>query len=289
MTRTVAAARRPSASWTGVIVAIAAISASCGGSGDTAANPTTPLDTTAAPQDSDPLFVRTGEDDGEATPAPDSTPPAAGDTTAVDEGPVVANPGTTTTTIPVPLVPDTGVPGIDSDNDFCRSWSEFAGSFRALGVVSAIRDESAALRLEVIASEVVIAAIAGMGDSLPAELEPERDILLSAFAGPFGRRALAANEALTAAGVGGDDFELLADAWLTTLADVGIDDPEFDVVVPVGVDADLVDAAAAAFAATTPPIGGDPSLATFTEIPLTAAYTLANCPDAGTLAGNDDL
>lgn len=278
----------------GAMVALVALAASCGGDdGSTADTDTTTLSPTDsadvavdATVDSAPLFVRTtdGRDATASTDATDSTEDG-------DDAPVVAAPGSTTTstTSTIPLVSDTGVPGIDSDDVFCRSWSEFAGSFRAIGLVSAIRDVDAGLRLEVIASGAVVAAIDAMGDALPAELEPERDTLLSDYAGPFGRRAAKAGEALTAAGLDGDGIDVLAELWLVTLADVGIDDPSLDVEIPDEIDVTMVDAAAADFAASTPAIGDDPSLNTFTEIPLTDAYTFANCPDGGTLAGNDDL
>lgn len=264
----------------GAMAGVVVLVTGCGGADDDESAADTDTTTEAAdraPVDSAPLFVRTSDD--------------VDTTDADDDGPVVAAPGstTTTTTSTIPLVSDTGVPGIDSDDVFCRSWSQFAGSFRAIGLVSAIRDVDAGLRLEVIASDSVVAAIAGMGTALPAELEAERDTLVSEFAGPFGRRALKASEALAAAGLGDDGVELLTDVWLATLADVGIDDPSLDIDIPEGVDIAVVDAATTAFAATTPAIGDDPSLTTFTEIPLTDAYTLANCPDAGTLSGNDDL
>ena len=40
------------------------------------------------------------------------------------------------TTPPIATVPDGGVPGIDSDDPFCRAWSEFAGSFQALSLTA---------------------------------------------------------------------------------------------------------------------------------------------------------
>ena len=281
--------RRTYGTWRriGAMAGVIALAASCGGADDggSAANTDPTTDSAESAEgptvDSAPLFVRTSEDVD------------AGEDSGVDDGgaPAVAAPDstTTTTTSTIPLVSDTGVPGIDSDDAFCRSWSQFAGSFRAIGLVSAIRDVDAGLRLEVIASDAVVAAIAGMGVALPAELEPERDTLLSEFAGPFGRRALKASAALTAAGLGRDGLELLTDVWLATLADVGIDDPSLDIDIPDGVDVAVIDEAATAFAASTPGIGDDPSLTTFTQIPLTDAYTFTNCPDGGTLSGNDDL
>lgn len=259
------------------MVVAAGFAAACSGADDmssstsnSVASVPTVVETTVG---STPVFVRNSDDvEGAAAPvvaAPDST--------------------TTSTTTTIPLVPDTGVPGIDSEDVFCRSWSQFAGSFRAIGLVSAIRDVEAGMRLEVIASASVVGAIDGMSSGLPAELEPERDTLLSQFAGPFGRRAARANEALTSAGLTSDDVTLLSEVWLITLADVGIDDPSLDIEIPAAVDAAAVREAVTQFSAATPAIRDDPSLTTFTKIPLTDAYTFANCPDGGTLAGNDDL
>ena len=270
----------------GLAIALAVLVTACGGGDDDVADGSIdPSGNTAAePVETDPLFVRTtGDGDSDA-----ATVDSVDDDS---QAPVGAAPESTTTTVAatIPLVSDTGVPGIDSDDAFCQAWSQFAGSFRAIGLVSAIRDVDAGLRLEVIASGAVLDAISGMGEHLPAELEPEREVLLDDFAGPFGRRAAKAGESLATAGLSADGVGLLTDAWLTTLAEIGLDDPSLDVAIPDAVDAAVFDAAFAEFAAATPAIGDDPSLTTFTEIPLTDAYTLASCPDAGTLSGNDDL
>ena len=48
-------------------------------------------------------------------------------------------------------VPDEPVPELDSDNPFCRAWSQFAGSFQRLALASSAgTDPDNALRLEVL-------------------------------------------------------------------------------------------------------------------------------------------
>lgn len=248
--------------------ALASMFAGCSGS-DNAAG--TPVGTSAPPAGTDPPdFVRNpGESSRGSGDVGASAPDASGDSP---------------TTIAV--VPDTGVPGIDSEDVFCRSWSEFAGSFRALGLVSALGAPAEAMRLEVLASSAVVDAVAALGEHLPAELEPEREVLLEDFAGPFARRAARAHAELIAAGL---DGALLGAAWLEQLTLSGIDDPEISVALPAGADTAAFDGAVEAFVAAVPPITQDPGLVTGADIPATEAYLAANCPDQGILGGNDDV
>lgn len=102
--------------------ASAVIVADCAGSGGTIAEPQTtvaPVTDTSATVVDDPDFVKTESGD-------------------------VAEPGVSTTEFnlgaqpsapEIPVVPETGVPGIDSADAFCRAWSEFAGSFLADGLL----------------------------------------------------------------------------------------------------------------------------------------------------------
>ncbi|NND75493.1 MAG: hypothetical protein HKN44_10865 [Ilumatobacter sp.] len=185
----------------------------------------------------------------------------------------------------IAVIPDTGVPGIESDDDFCRAWSEFAGSFQALGIASAIGDPAAAYRLEVLASAAVVAAAADLGATLPEAIEGERAALIDEFAGPFVRRAERAQLELRNAGI--EDLDAIRVSWLEQLATSGVDDPEMIVSLPAGVDGEAVDAAVDAFAAAVPRIAEDPSLITAAAIPQTEAHLAANCPDQGVLGGND--
>ena len=189
-------------------------------------------------------------------------------------------------TPPIEPVPETGVPGINSSNEFCRAWSEFTGSFQALGLVSAIGDRDTAYQLEVIAASTLTAAVNTMEANLPAELETERVALVKDLAGPLFDRATLAEADLI--GVGIEPLMLRA-VWLAALTEAGVDDPALQVVVPASIDGVALDAAVAAFSNTQLRIVEDPALITDARIPLTDAYLGNVCPDGGTLSGNDDI
>ena len=187
----------------------------------------------------------------------------------------------------IPTVPESGVPGIESGDDFCRAWSEFAGTFQALALASSFAaDPDAARRAEVVAAPAVVAAVGEMDAALPGVLESERDVLLSDFLGPFDRRAERSVDELVRAGLSAEQVDALGDLWLVTLAERGTDDPDITVAVPADIDA-AFDEAVAVFVAEVPSISQDPSLVTTAQVPLTEQYLSANCPDQGTLAGND--
>ncbi len=184
------------------------------------------------------------------------------------------------------VIPDSGVPGLDSEDGFCRAWSEFAGSFQALALASSASDPIGAARAEVAAAPVVVAAVGQLGVRLPRELEPEREALTVELTGPMARRAARAVDAMDAAGLDADQIDEVGAAWLVALAEAGLDDPNIDVAVASS-SVEGFEAAVAAFTAAVPPIAQDPSLITDASTPLTFAYLGANCPDQGTLGGND--
>jgi hypothetical protein len=183
-------------------------------------------------------------------------------------------------------VPDTGVPGLDSTDAFCRAWSQFAGTFQALAGASVLGDPDEAARSEVAASGALLAAIDDLDANLPAELDSER-AALTELTGGTAARAAAARDELLAAGLAQADVDALAQAWLDALAAAGVDDPTVSIDLPPGVDADAFAAAVDAFAAAKPAIVDDPSMINGAEVPLIEQYLADNCPDQGTLAGND--
>ncbi len=250
-----------------VVMIVAAVGCSDGGDG-------APGDTAAPSAVGEPATPST--DRSAAAITPDTTGRAASSSTAGDP----PSSGVVT-------VPDSGVPGLDSDDAFCRSWSEFAGSFQALALVSSFGfDPLVAARDELAASSVLLAAVAGLDDNLPDELESERTAFVVGFVGPMADRAAEAHDALVDAGLGRSDIDALGTVWLTTLADAGLDTPIEDLPVDAAV-AGAVDQAAAAFSAARPPIVEDPVLITDAQVPRTLAYLAANCPDQGILAGSD--
>jgi hypothetical protein len=242
------------------------ILAGCAGSGGTIAEPQTSPALVAAGDADDPGFVQTEPVD---VAEPDLST-SEFDLDALPE------------TLEIPIVPETGVPGIDSADEFCRAWSEFAGSFQAVGLVSAVGDPGNAFRLEVLASPAVVDAVFALDANLPAELEDERIALVADFAGPYFARASAAEALLDA-----DVRDAIAAAWILQLTELGVDDPFLDVDLPGVADAALFVRAVEAFTTAFPSIVEDPSLITDAQIPLTNAYLAANCPDQGILGGND--
>ena len=222
--------------------------------------------------------------DGEAAPAPSGEPlPSAGTadgaTSSVTVGtsaPATSGPSATT----LPPVPETGVPGLDSDDAVCRSWSRFAGSFQAVAVAAAFGDPAAATQLEVLAAPTVTDAYDELLAAWPAELAGERDAVADGYLGPFARRAQAALDALEAAGAGPEETDVIMTAWEEALARRDPSTPELAVTVPDDVGA-LVEEAAAGL----PAFGDDPTLRLAVSVPDTEAYLAANCPDRGTLSG----
>lgn len=259
----------------GLALALLAATACDGGDGEPDATAATATDQTA----------RT-----DSTPADAPAATAGADTEPDPTEPVETDPppSTEATSTTIGTVPDEGVPGIDSTDTFCRSWSEFAGSFQALAVATSFgSDPAAAPRLEVAASSAVAASVAGLDSNLPSELESEREALVTDLVGPMLRRAERAVTELERAGVAEEGIELLGAAWLATLAAAGLDNPDISLALPQEVDEAAFDDAAQSFSGALPPIDQDPSLITDAQIPLTEQYLVANCPDQGTLGGND--
>jgi hypothetical protein len=204
----------------------------------------------------------------------------------------------TPTTQPAPSVPATapdgdgdggvGVPGLDSDEIACRSWSRFAGSFQVVAVAATFGEGGslAAATLEVMASPVVVGSYRDFLENVPAEVAAESELVARDFLGPYARRSERALGALVAAGADDAMLEVIADAWLDALSRRDSSTITLDVMLPPDVEA-VVAAAAADFDAQLVPIPLDPSLVTDVEVPLTERYLSDNCPDRGALAGSE--
>jgi hypothetical protein len=262
----------------GAVVLVASLGfAACSGSDDAGAAVSPVADESVA-NERGPDFVPTpGMTDEGGSEADSSDAEIASSTTEFD---LAAQPSTPA----IEPIPETGVPGIDSSDLFCRAWSEFAGSFQALALVSAIGDPDAAYRLEVIAASTVTAAVNTMEVNLPAELEAERVALITDLAGPFLGRAMLAEVDLLSAGIEAPELRAV---WIGALTEAGVDDPELQVVVPGTIDGAALNSAVASFANAQLAIVEDPALITEATIPLTEAYLAAVCPDGGILSGND--
>ncbi len=221
-----------------------------------------------------------------APPGPPTTSPVDGSSAATARSD--AAPITPPVVESLPAVAETGVPGIDSDDAFCRAWSEYAGSFAALAFAWEVRPPAEAARLEVAAAPALRAAVADLAEALPDELEAQREAFTVDFPAPMLRRSSRAITLLGEAGADDAAIAALGEAWIDELADEGFDSPTLDVDAPPAPEA--LAAAAADFAAAVPSIREDPSLDT-TAIDISEAldHLSANCPDQGTLAGDDDV
>lgn len=235
---------------------------------DPPSTPTTP--STPEPQVGDPAAEITDADTSTAGSTSDASPPP----------PV--------TPISVVEVAEVGVPGLDSDDAFCASWSRFAGSFQVVAVTSAFGsgapEQLAAL--EVAAAPTVTAAYDDIVASWPDELSSEADLALDDYFGPFARRLDVARQSLVDVGADDGSIEAISDAWLAGLAQRDPSTPEFVVDLPDELWA-VIDAAAAEFSARRVPFGSDPSLVTNVDAPLTLQYLAVACPDQGTLSGQE--
>ena len=95
----------------------------CAGDGDESVPAPSDVPVTAEGE----LFTEVGSDD---------SPTAAADPDAME--PVIES---------IPPVAETGVPGIDCDDAFCRVWSRYAGSVQALSLAWAVQPPVAAVML----------------------------------------------------------------------------------------------------------------------------------------------
>jgi hypothetical protein len=258
-------------------LALALVAASC--SSDDGATPGTEV--TAGDQLEGPDFVAAGTDSGGVGAGQQGNP--AESTTGDPVGSEVTRSVPTTT---IAEVPDTGVPGLDATDDFCRAWSEFAGSFQVVATAWLITDPVDAARYELAASTVFVGARDQLAATLPGELEVEREQFIDGFLEPMTRRAEGARSVLFENAFLGEEVARLADAWRTTLARTTEEDPVPMLEAPAELGARL-DAAAATYAGIVRPIAEDPTLITRVTTPLTDAYLAANCPDQGILAGGE--
>jgi hypothetical protein len=204
-----------------------------------------------------------------------------------DPTPPTAPPGASSTTFAVVEVPETGIPGIDSEDAFCAAWSRFGGSWQVIQVAANFApDPSIVPAMEVVAAPVVGAAYDAMFAAWPDELATERDVVADGFFGPLDRRAEAALTALAAAGASEGDLAAIGDAWVDALTARELDDP---VLTPDLTDEQwaLVDRAATTFDQQLVGFVEDPSMRITVETPLTDAYLATACPDQGALAGGE--
>ncbi|MFT6293054.1 MAG: hypothetical protein ACJAR2_003675 [Ilumatobacter sp.] len=187
----------------------------------------------------------------------------------------------------IPPVAEEGVPGIDSEDAFCRWWSTYAGSVQALSLAWGLQPRVAAATLEVAATNVLSEAVAGMAKHLPGQIESNRSALTIDVPGPFLRRAERARGFLVTAGADDAQIVALGEAWIDAIVAAGLDAEDVVIVVPAGTEA-LLETAAAQMSDELPSVVEDPTLDTTAfDISPSLDYIFENCPDRATLAGND--
>ena len=232
--------------------------------------------------------------ESESTSRDRITDPSVIDPTPVTTGPAVSSaaptsalPADPTTVAPIVEVPETGVPGLDSDDAFCAAWSRFGGSWQVLLVGSTFLGEPERVATwEIAAAPVIEIAYGELIDTLPESLASEVDLVADGYFGVLGRRSADALDELRAAGSSPDDERRLAAAWRAALARRDPTDPGLDFVVPQDLRP-LVDTAVAEFRRQRVEFHLDPSMAVGVETPLTDAYLETTCPDQGTLTGQE--
>ena len=243
-----------------------------------------------------------GDDDDAAT---DDAAAGTATTTLLETVAITTVPGTELTAAPEPIatvapteptepplttsvlieVPETGVPGLDSEDSFCAAWSRFGGSWQVIQVAANFApDPSVVPSMEVVAAPVVAAAYDAMFAAWPDELAGEREAVADGYFGPLDRRAQTALDALAAAGATADDLADIGDAWEVALSARQPDDP---VVTPELADEQraIVDAAAADFDGRLVGFVDDPSMRITVATPRTDTYLATACPDQGALTG----
>jgi hypothetical protein len=263
------------------VLAAAVSMTACSRSGEDLATPDVETTTTApSPAVTSAPDAAGGDDASDAPSTADTVAPATAATDATVPPPV--------TPISVVQVAEVGVPGLDSDDAFCASWSRYAGSFQVVAVTSAVGsgDSEHLAALEIAAASTVTEAFGEMAANWPAELSSEEELAIDDYFGPFARRLQVAQQALR--DVGADDAALgaISDAWLTGLSQRDPSTPEFVVDLPDELWA-VIDTAAAEFSSQRVPFGSDPSLVTNVEPEATLAYLAVSCPDQGTLSGQE--
>lgn len=277
------------ARWAALTVCIAVVGSACE-RGDDLTAPTVPTTTPTAADTS-----AGGASDDDASPDDSATPSAPSSTVAatVDDGGDTTDETTPAGVVTAPPgsivdVVEVGVPGLDSDDAFCASWSRFAGSFQVVAVTAAFGSGSPEqlAALEVAAAPTVTAAYQDLIDHWPDELASEADLVADEFLGPFARRLDAANETLRDVGADDSTIQTIEQAWLAGLAQRDPTTPEFVVDLPEQTWA-VIDLAAAAFGAQRVPFAEDPTLVTEVQTPLTSEYLAVTCPDQGTLSGQE--
>jgi hypothetical protein len=257
-----------------VAVVVVAVAAACADSPEVADPPSLPAPSWAA-----------ADDLGEVAPdpladAPESTALSDGEFTGMIDDEVASQ-----LEEPEPEL----IVGLESEDRFCRAWSRFTGTFQVLSVPAAfgLIDDAEVLRREVVSAGITVQSGAELIAALPGPAESEAEVVAELLVGPYASRATDALGALAVAGASDDDLTELDAVWLAALETYDWVDLELDLVLGDALE-DLVGRSAVLFGERRPGWFDDTALDVGDfAIPLTFDYAVANCPDAGALAGID--
>lgn len=184
----------------------------------------------------------------------------------------------------LPEITDVGVPGLDSSDPFCAAWSRFAGSFGVVAPVASFDPDP--WRIELFAAPTMVAAHTAMAESWPDAIADMRVTVLDDSLGPLAQRMQRNQEYLVASGA---SPQMLADIGATWETQV-LTAPDsvtaaMDLVLPDD-QMTVINAATMLAVANEPEFVQDSRLQT-ESVPAFLTYLQANCPDQGTLAGQD--
>lgn len=184
--------------------------------------------------------------------------------------------------------PETGVPGLDAADAFCSAWSRFGGSFQVIAVHAAFGPGTAesTARYELLAAPTVGEAYDALAANWPEAIAAELEAAHVERFGPLAARLAAGRAALADAGLDAAGADALRAAWLDALATRDQLAAEIEVDLSAELAA-VVDAAIPLHLDAVGPWADDTSLVTDVPTPLTDAYLSTECPDQGTLAGQE--
>lgn len=236
---------------------------------------------------SPPTSAEVPSSDSEGSPAPPVGSVDALPAPTVATEPDTAPPMSPTSEQSLEPVPETGVPGLDSDDVFCAAWSRFGGTWQVLTVGAAFLDDPVTVASwEAASSQVVLNAYDELVANFPPELADERDLAVGEYFGVLRQRIETARLALERAGVDADDVARLGEAWIAALSVRDQFDADIRLQLPPDLEP-LVTEAAGSVLAQRGPFNQDPTMVVTAATPATDDYLAVACPDRGALAGQE--
>ena len=185
--------------------------------------------------------------------------------------------------------PPTGVPGLSSDDAFCRDYARVLGTSNLLTISGAFGAQTVEelARVEAIAAPAVAEAAAIIGDEVPESAAADADVLVRDVVGPVAARAARVVDALRSAGL--DDVALtdLVARWDEVLETDDQGDPAVS-VDPLDADTEAAIAAALVTLDLVPYHQDTTLFVPGASTPLVFAHVQQSCPEILGLLGDAD-